>query len=115
MFPALAAGLAFAERLHPYTMALFAAYPDPDPDRREGRTKVIMGDVPSPIRPPSGCHFHPRCPHRMAICDSEYPRTKEVRPGHFVACQLYSAGVGIPDKKKVLPERPHKEIDSEIP
>jgi peptide/nickel transport system ATP-binding protein/oligopeptide transport system ATP-binding protein len=78
-----------AERLHPYTMALFAAYPNPDPDRREDKTRVVMGDVPSPIRPPSGCHFHPRCPHRMAVCESEYPRTKEVRPGHFVACHLY--------------------------
>jgi oligopeptide/dipeptide ABC transporter ATP-binding protein len=76
-------------RLHPYTMALFAAYPNPDPDRRETKSRVVMGDVPSPIRPPSGCHFHPRCPHRMAVCDSEYPPTKEVRPGHFVACHLY--------------------------
>ena len=78
-----------AERLHPYTMALFAAYPSPAPDRREDKSKVVMGDVPSPIYPPSGCHFHPRCPHRMAICDSQYPETREVRKNHFVACHLY--------------------------
>jgi oligopeptide/dipeptide ABC transporter ATP-binding protein len=77
------------ERLHPYTRALFAAYPDPDPDRRGAKERVVMGDVPSPIHPPSGCHFHPRCPFVMDRCRVEYPATKEVKPGHCVACHLF--------------------------
>jgi oligopeptide/dipeptide ABC transporter ATP-binding protein len=81
--------LVAAERLHPYTMALFAAYPNPDPDRREDRARVVMGDVPSPIHPPSGCHFHPRCPFAMERCRCEYPALKEVRPEHYASCHLY--------------------------
>jgi oligopeptide/dipeptide ABC transporter ATP-binding protein len=77
------------ERLHPYTRALFAAYPDPDPDRRGAKERVVMGDVPSPIHPPSGCHFHPRCPFAMDRCRVEYPAFKEVKPGHCVACHLF--------------------------
>jgi oligopeptide/dipeptide ABC transporter ATP-binding protein len=77
------------ERLHPYTQALFAAYPSPDPDLRASKGKVVMGDVPSPINPPSGCHFHPRCPFVMGRCRAEYPVLSELRPGHLVACHLY--------------------------
>jgi oligopeptide/dipeptide ABC transporter ATP-binding protein len=47
------------------------------------------GDVPSPVDVPSGCRFHPRCPHRMDVCDGEIPLLKEVEPGHFTACFLY--------------------------
>jgi len=82
-------GMLLEHRLHPYTRALFAAYPDPDPKRRGGKERVVMGDVPSPIHPPSGCHFHPRCPFATDRCRSEYPRTKEVEPGHSVACHLF--------------------------
>ena len=78
-----------ANRLHPYTQALFAAYPSPDPDRRAGRERVVMGDVPSPIHPPAGCHFHPRCPFAFDRCRVEYPALREVAPGHTVACHLY--------------------------
>jgi len=77
------------ERMHPYTQALFAAYPDPDPERRSERKRVVMGDVPSPIHPPGGCHFHPRCPFAMNRCRSEYPELRELKTGHFVACHLY--------------------------
>jgi oligopeptide/dipeptide ABC transporter ATP-binding protein len=76
-------------RLHPYTQALFAASPSPDPARRTGVTRAVMGDVPSPIRPPSGCHFHPRCPFVRPICRSEYPADRQVSPGHSVRCHLY--------------------------
>ena len=77
------------ERLHPYTQALFAAYPSMDPDRLGRVERPVMGDVPSPINPPSGCHFHPRCPHVMDRCRAEYPALREVRPGHLAACHLH--------------------------
>jgi peptide/nickel transport system ATP-binding protein len=75
--------------LHPYTKALFDAFPASDPRGRDERPPVVMGDVPSPINPPSGCHFHPRCPRAMDKCKLEYPELKEVSPGHKVACWLY--------------------------
>ena len=77
------------ERLHPYTQALFAAYPSPDPDCRANCGPAPKGDVPSPIDPPSGCHFHPRCPFVMDRCRVEYPALRELRPGHLAACHLY--------------------------
>lgn len=75
--------------LHPYTKALFDAFPATDPEGRENREPVLMGDVPSPINPPSGCYFHPRCPGVMDKCRKEYPELKEVSTGHKVACWLY--------------------------
>ncbi len=75
--------------LHPYTKALFDAFPATDPEGREDKEPVLMGDVPSPINPPSGCYFHPRCPRVMDKCRKEYPELKEVSPGHKVACWLY--------------------------
>ena len=77
-----------AKRLHPYTQALFQASPVMDPDLR-GRKAPVSGDLPSPINPPSGCHFHPRCPHATAKCKQFYPERKEVAPGHFTSCHLY--------------------------
>jgi oligopeptide/dipeptide ABC transporter ATP-binding protein len=77
------------DHLHPYTKALFDAFPTTDPKGRENREPVLMGDVPSPINPPSGCYFHPRCPRAMDKCKLEYPELKEVSPGHKVACWLY--------------------------
>jgi len=77
-----------ANRLHPYTKALFEAFPEMNPRNRRVK-KIIVGDVPSPIDPPSGCHFHPRCPFAKDICKSHYPDLKEVSPGHKVACWLY--------------------------
>jgi oligopeptide/dipeptide ABC transporter ATP-binding protein len=78
------------DHLHPYTQALFNAFPATDPKGREMKEQVVMGDVPSPINPPKGCHFHPRCPHAMDKCKQEYPELREVSPGHKVACWLHS-------------------------
>ena len=73
---------------HPYSRALFNAFPLTDPHKRAGKKKIVMGDVPSPVNPPRGCHFHPRCPHAMDICREQYPELKEVAPGHLSACHL---------------------------
>jgi oligopeptide/dipeptide ABC transporter ATP-binding protein len=77
----------FANPLHPYTEALLAAVPLPDPALTRTRHRVT-GDVPSPINPPSGCHFHPRCPIAEARCKVERPALREVAPGRLVSCHL---------------------------
>ena len=74
--------------LHPYTRALFAAALPSHPDE-EREEIVLSGEVPSAINPPSGCHFHPRCPFVMEQCSGEEPELKEVAPDHFVACYLH--------------------------
>ena len=74
--------------LHPYTEALLSAVPIPDPTVKRKRI-MLEGDVPSPIRPPPGCHFHPRCPRAMPVCAVEAPVRKEIAPQHAVACHLY--------------------------
>jgi peptide/nickel transport system ATP-binding protein/oligopeptide transport system ATP-binding protein len=82
--------------LHPYTEALLSAVPIPKA-RAKGRKRVILtGDVPSPINPPSGCHFHARCPYAMARCRVEAPALREVVPGHLASCHLHDAGVRFP-------------------
>jgi oligopeptide/dipeptide ABC transporter ATP-binding protein len=73
---------------HPYTQALLSAVPVPDPDRRPQRI-ILKGDVPSPIDPPRGCRFHPRCPQRFDPCDRLSPEFITVADGHKVACHLY--------------------------
>jgi oligopeptide/dipeptide ABC transporter ATP-binding protein len=73
---------------HPYTQALLSAVPIPDPKKVKKRL-ILEGDVPSPIQPPSGCHFHPRCPYRMEVCDQEEPALKNLGGGHEVSCFLY--------------------------
>ena len=78
----------FKEPLHPYTKALFAAALPADPDAPGGEF-VLTGEVPSPINPPAGCHFHPRCPYAKPECATVDPKAKAVGAGHLVACHLY--------------------------
>ena len=77
----------FATPAHPYTEALLAAVPLPDPALARTKHRVT-GDVPSPINPPSGCHFHPRCPIAEARCKVDKPMLRTIAPGHEVACHL---------------------------
>jgi oligopeptide/dipeptide ABC transporter ATP-binding protein len=75
--------------LHPYTKALLAAVPIPDPVLEAERTRsVLVGEVPSPLNPPSGCVFHPRCPIAIDRCRVDVPPLREVTPGHWAACAL---------------------------
>lgn len=83
----------YANPLHPYTQALLAAIPIPDPDAKREAQQKLGGDVPNPIAPPAGCRFHTRCPHAMERCGIEEPDLKEVSPGHFVACFLHDEAV----------------------
>ena len=76
----------YARPNHPYTVALIAEVPQVDARRRA--YVPIRGEIPSPLAPPSGCHFHPRCPHAFARCSSEVPALREVAPGHLSACHL---------------------------
>jgi oligopeptide transport system ATP-binding protein len=78
----------YAAPKHPYTQALLSAVPIPDPSARRERIR-LKGDVPNPIDPPAGCHFHPRCPVAMPICAMQVPAPKELAPGHSVECHLY--------------------------
>jgi len=82
------AGSLYAQPRHPYAEALLSAVPVPNPRRMRERI-ILKGDVPSPVNPPAGCHFHPRCPKRIGMCDIEVPATREVAAEHFVACHLY--------------------------
>ena len=84
----------FATPLHPYTEALLAAAPVPDPTRRRAKRAILQGDVPSPVRPPSGCRFHTRCPYAEPACRITDPPLLEVAPGHHVACLKRPVGGG---------------------
>jgi oligopeptide/dipeptide ABC transporter ATP-binding protein len=79
----------FGRPNHPYTQALLSEVPRIEARKR--RFTAIKGEIPSPIAPPSGCHFHPRCPHAMPRCGTEAPALKEIAPGHKSACHLNSA------------------------
>jgi len=86
----------FEMPLHPYTEALLSAVPIPRASAR-ARTRIILtGDVPSPINPPAGCHFHARCPYAMPRCKVDVPALREVVPGHLASCHLHEAGVKFP-------------------
>jgi oligopeptide/dipeptide ABC transporter ATP-binding protein len=79
----------FDHPAHPYTQALMSAIPSWNPkDRKLGLVK-LEGEPPSPINPPSGCPFHPRCRHRLAACSKVKPEAAEVSKGHFSACHLH--------------------------
>ena len=77
----------FEHRMHPYTEALLSAIPTTDM-RERVEVKVLEGDIPSPIRPPSGCKFHTRCPYAQERCKVEDPQLRELKPQHFVACHF---------------------------
>jgi peptide/nickel transport system ATP-binding protein len=86
----------FTAPKHPYTAALLSAVPEPDPRLRTRRI-VLQGEVANPASPPSGCYFHPRCPHAVDICRTQAPVWREAAPAHFVAChradELHLQGV----------------------
>jgi peptide/nickel transport system ATP-binding protein len=77
----------YSHPLHPYTQALMAAVPVPDPHKRRTQT-MPAGEIPNPINPPSGCRFHPRCPIAQEICSQVEPELRELRPGHQAACHF---------------------------
>ena len=70
--------------------------PIPKASARARKRLILTGDVPSPINPPSGCHFHTRCPYAHARCKAEAPVLREIKPGHVAACHLHDGGAQIP-------------------
>jgi len=86
----------FEMPLHPYTEALLSAVPIPKASARGRKRMILTGDVPSPINPPAGCHFHTRCPYAMPRCRTEVPKLREIVPGHVAACHLHDGGVKFP-------------------
>ena len=89
---------------HPYTLSLLSAIPALDPDRRRARV-ILEGDVPSPVRPPSGCRFHPRCPMARQVCAREEPVLRTVAPGHHTACHFAEEIVGGVPGEASMPDR----------
>ena len=78
----------YAEPIHPYTKFLLEAVPIPDPEVRKEAKNMLSGEIPSPVNPPSGCHFRTRCPYASEKCAKEVPELKEVEPGRLVACHM---------------------------
>jgi oligopeptide transport system ATP-binding protein len=94
----------YAIQIHPYTKALISAVPVPEPKVEKARQRIVLqGDVPSPINPPTGCHFHTRCPFAIAECAKLKPILREIQPEHYAACI------------RVSPEHPHIEEVAAMP
>ncbi len=93
--------------LHPYTQALLAAVPEPDPKNRLRLREIVAGEPPSAMRVPPGCPFHPRCPHAIkGTCDTVHPPLIEIAPGHQVACHLYpEAEQGVQATASATPQK----------
>ncbi|MGI8670626.1 MAG: ABC transporter ATP-binding protein [Aridibacter sp.] len=92
----------YKEPLHPYSKALISAVPVPDPEIEAKRERIILtGDVPSPINPPSGCHFHTRCPYAIDDCKKIEPQLLEIKPNHYASCI------------RISPEHPYIEENAE--
>jgi oligopeptide/dipeptide ABC transporter ATP-binding protein len=79
----------FSNPVHPYTKALLSAAPVPDP-KREQKRQILTGDVPSPLNPPPGCHFHPRCPDAIEACRAREQHLTDCGPGHCAACHVHA-------------------------
>ena len=90
----------FETPLHPYTEALLSAVPIPKYGARDRKRVILTGDVPSPIKPPPGCHFHTRCPYAFARCRHEVPVLRQALSGHWVSCHLHDDGVTLPLAKR---------------
>ncbi|WP_421994876.1 ABC transporter ATP-binding protein [Reyranella sp.] len=86
----------FEMPLHPYTEALLSAVPIARASARGRKRVILTGDVPSPINPPPGCHFHARCPYAMPRCRTDVPALREIQPGHLASCHLHDDGVKFP-------------------
>jgi oligopeptide/dipeptide ABC transporter ATP-binding protein len=82
----------YAHAAHPYTLALHAAAPAPDPALRGTQADLLEGEPPSPLDPPGGCSFHPRCPIAVDVCAERTPPPVELAPGHQASCHLATAG-----------------------
>jgi len=95
---------------HPYTLALLSAVPVADPRRKRKRI-ILSGDVPSPLNPPQGCRFHPRCPQRMSVCERETPVMRWVADDHLAACHLHRDG---PEWRPKAPPV-HRTCESGVP
>jgi peptide/nickel transport system ATP-binding protein/oligopeptide transport system ATP-binding protein len=86
----------FEMPLHPYSEALLSAVPIPKASARKRERVILKGDVPSPINPPTGCHFHTRCPYVHGRCRAESPTLKQIVPGHWASCHLHDGGPMFP-------------------
>jgi peptide/nickel transport system ATP-binding protein len=89
---------------HPYTEALLASIPEPDPDQLTDQ-RALSGELPSPLNPPSGCRFRTRCPYAQERCTAEEPPLREIAPGHLVACHFPLGGVEAPPAAAAAPQR----------